>query len=116
MCPGVFNYARDVVDAWAGREPNKVALVAVGPTGADVRRYSFADLARNSNRSANLLQGLGVSKGDRVFLMLPTARPADASVPARGTNLGWGHRMTCRSRNPRQSPHEVENTLSCFVD
>jgi hypothetical protein len=32
--PGRFDYARDVVDAWAVREPGKLALVAVGPTAA----------------------------------------------------------------------------------
>src|SRR6266542_3464944 len=31
--PEVYNYARDVVDAWAAREPGKLALLAVGPDG-----------------------------------------------------------------------------------
>jgi acyl-coenzyme A synthetase/AMP-(fatty) acid ligase len=69
--PKVYNYARDVVDAWAAREPDKLALVAVGPDGGDARRFSFADLAASSNRAANFLQSLGVGKGDPVFVMLP---------------------------------------------
>jgi acyl-coenzyme A synthetase/AMP-(fatty) acid ligase len=69
--PERYNYARDVVDAWAVREPGKLALLAVGPDGGDPRRFSFADLARSSDRAAWFLAGQGVAKGDRVFVMLP---------------------------------------------
>jgi acyl-coenzyme A synthetase/AMP-(fatty) acid ligase len=69
--PERYNYARDVVDAWAAREPGKLALLAVGPHGGDPRRFSFADLAAASDRAARFLAGQGVAKGDRVFVMLP---------------------------------------------
>jgi acyl-coenzyme A synthetase/AMP-(fatty) acid ligase len=69
--PARYNYARDVVDAWAATEPGKLALLAVGPDGGHQRRYSFADLAASSNRAANFLAAQGVGKGDRVFAMLP---------------------------------------------
>jgi acyl-coenzyme A synthetase/AMP-(fatty) acid ligase len=69
--PEVYNYARDVVDAWAAREPGKLALLAVGPDGGGARRFSFADLARSSDRAAQFLAANGVRKGDRVFVMLP---------------------------------------------
>jgi acyl-coenzyme A synthetase/AMP-(fatty) acid ligase len=69
--PEVYNYARDVVDAWAAREPGKLALLAVGPDGGNPRRFSFADLAASSNRAASFLAARGVRKGDRVFVMLP---------------------------------------------
>jgi acyl-coenzyme A synthetase/AMP-(fatty) acid ligase len=69
--PEVYNYARHVVDAWADREPGKLALLAVGPDGGNPRRYSFADLAASSNRAANFLAARGLRKGDRVFVMLP---------------------------------------------
>ncbi|HEX6675165.1 MAG TPA: AMP-binding protein [Actinomycetes bacterium] len=69
--PATYNYARDVVDAWAAREPDKLALLAVGPDGGDARRSSFADLAGASDRAARFLAAQGVRKGDRVFVMLP---------------------------------------------
>ena len=69
--PERFNYARDVVDAWAGRDPGKVALVAVGPDGGDVQRLTFGDLAARSDRAAHALAAQGVERGDRVFVMLP---------------------------------------------
>jgi len=94
--PELYNYARDVVDAWASRESGKLALLAVGPDGGSPRRYSFADLAASSNRAANFLAARGVRKGDRVFVMLP--RIADwydvmlgciklGAIPMPGTTL-----------------------------
>lgn len=69
--PKDFNYTRDVVEAWARRDPGKLALVAVDPTGEARREYSFGDLAAASNRAANALAGLGVAAGERAFVMLP---------------------------------------------
>ncbi len=69
--PETYNYARDVVDAWAAREPDKLALLAVGPDGGGARRFGFADLARSSDRAARFLAAQGVAKGDRLFVMLP---------------------------------------------
>ncbi|HYY81751.1 MAG TPA: AMP-binding protein, partial [Actinomycetes bacterium] len=94
--PETWNYARDVVDAWAAREAGKLALLAVGPDGGNPRRSSFADLSERSNRAANFLAAQGVRKGDRVFVMLP--RIADwydvvlgciklGAVPMPGTTL-----------------------------
>jgi len=69
--PERFNYARDVVDAWAAREPGRLALLAVDPAGANPRRLTFGELSRASNRAANFLAAHGVGRGDRVFVMLP---------------------------------------------
>jgi acyl-coenzyme A synthetase/AMP-(fatty) acid ligase len=69
--PERFNFARDVVDAWAAREPGRLALLAVDPAGADPRRLTFAELSRASDRAANFLAAQGVGRGDRVFVMLP---------------------------------------------
>ncbi len=71
VVPENFNYTRDVVGAWAKREPDKVALVAVDPTGENRRQFSFADMWRASNRVANALSGLGIGSGERAFVMLP---------------------------------------------
>ena len=69
--PERFNYARDVVDAWAAREPDRLAILAVDEAGGNPRRVTFGDLARQSNRAANFLAAQGIGSGDRVFLMLP---------------------------------------------
>ncbi len=69
--PRRFNYARDVVDAWAAHEPGRLALVAASPSGSVSRRLTFGELARESNRAANFLAARGIKRGDRVFVMLP---------------------------------------------
>ncbi len=69
--PEDFNYTRDVVGAWAKREPDKLALVAVDTSGENRRQVSFGEMWRASNRVANALNGLGIGTGERAFVMLP---------------------------------------------
>jgi acetyl-CoA synthetase len=69
--PHYFNFGFDIVDKWAERQPNKLALLAVDRNGENPRPYSFRDISRASNRFANVLKRLGLRKGARVFLMLP---------------------------------------------
>ena len=69
--PAEFNYARDVVDERARVRPSDLALLALDPQGGNPRRLSFGDLSERSNRAANFLSARGVTKGDRIFLMMP---------------------------------------------
>jgi acyl-coenzyme A synthetase/AMP-(fatty) acid ligase len=69
--PERFNFGRDVLDARGATSPGALALLAAGPDGEVAARYSYADLARASNRAANALAAHGVAKGDRVLVMLP---------------------------------------------
>ena len=66
--PSQFNFGGDVVDAWA-RDPDRLALIWCDEAGAEAR-YSFADMARLTNKFANLLAARGIRKGDRVVVML----------------------------------------------
>ena len=66
--PATFNFAADVVDAWA-RDPSKLALVWCDADGNE-RRLTFDEVARASNRVANRLAARGVARGDRVVVML----------------------------------------------
>tara|TARA_R110001592_G_scaffold363372_1_gene685976 strand:- start:79735 stop:81354 length:1620 start_codon:yes stop_codon:yes gene_type:complete len=67
--PERFNFARDVVDKWAERDPDKLALFWVDDQGAEERR-TFADISAASCRVANLLQNAGVRPGDYVVMIL----------------------------------------------
>lgn len=67
--PARFNFGADVVDRFA-REPGRLALLACAEDGA-VRRFTFADIARLSNRFANVLSAHGIGRGERVLVMLP---------------------------------------------
>ncbi len=67
--PEAFNFAFDVVDEWADTHPDKVALVWADEHGREAT-FTFADLKRASNQVANVLQEMGIGKGDRVLLIL----------------------------------------------
>ncbi|MCL2080748.1 MAG: AMP-binding protein [Oscillospiraceae bacterium] len=67
--PDDFNFGYDVVDGWAAADPDKPALVWCDDCGGE-RSFTFGDISAQSNRAANMLRKLGVSKGDAVMLIL----------------------------------------------
>jgi len=67
--PDDFNFGFDVVDQWAEREPNKLALMWCDDHGEE-RRFTFSNLSRLSNRAANYFKSLGICKGDVVMCVL----------------------------------------------
>lgn len=78
-----LNIAHEAVDRHAlGSRRDKVALRWLGKSGT-ARDYSFAELRSLTNRFANLLQKLGVKKGDRVFAL--AGRIPELYVAALGT-------------------------------
>ena len=64
-----FNFAFDIVDAVAAREPNKLCMLHVSKDLTE-RRFTFLDMKKNSNRCANYFKSLGIKKGDKVLLVL----------------------------------------------
>ncbi|MBR7081232.1 MAG: AMP-binding protein, partial [Oscillospiraceae bacterium] len=64
-----FNFAFDVVDAIADREPDRLAMVHLDSEKRE-RRFTFGDMKKMSARSANYFRALGVKKGDRVMLIM----------------------------------------------
>lgn len=67
--PENFNFAYDVVDYRAEREPDKRAIVWCDDTGAE-RVFTFGEVKTYSDRAAAFLQELGVRKGDCVMLIM----------------------------------------------
>jgi len=67
--PENFNFAYDVIDELARTRPDKRALVWCNDKG-DERTFTFADIKRISDKTANLFLSLGLVKGDRVMLTL----------------------------------------------
>lgn len=67
--PENFNFAYDVVDEYAGTEPNRTALVWCDDNDEE-RYFSFFDLAEASAKTANFLKERGIKKGDRVMIIL----------------------------------------------
>lgn len=68
IVPKNFNFAYDVVDAWAEVAPDKIALLWTNDEGAE-RKLSFDDLKRMSDQAASYLESLGIERGDMVMLI-----------------------------------------------
>ncbi|MBO4229704.1 MAG: AMP-binding protein, partial [Clostridia bacterium] len=64
-----FNFAFDLVDALADREPEKLAMLHISKDKTE-RRFTFRAIKRASNQCANYFKSLGIKKGDRVLLIL----------------------------------------------
>lgn len=68
IVPENFNFAYDVVDAWAEVEPERVALLWANEEGVE-HRLTFADLKQQSDQAAAYLSSLGIGRGDMVMLI-----------------------------------------------
>ena len=64
-----FNFAFDLVDALAEKEPDKLAMLHISKDKTE-RRFTFSDIMRESNRCANYFKSIGIKKGDKVLLVL----------------------------------------------
>ena len=67
--PENFNFAFDVLDHLAEKNPDKLAMRWLSHT-RECRDLTFKDISENSSRSANMLYSLGIRKGDRVMLII----------------------------------------------
>lgn len=67
--PENFNFAYDVMDAWAEECPDKLALLWTSERGEEVRA-TFAELKDQTDRTAAYFQSLGIGHGDKVMLIL----------------------------------------------
>ena len=76
--PASYNLAADVLDK---HEPDRPAMRFVSDEGRD-ERWTFGDMRRLTDRTANTLRELGVAKGDRVAVMAPASPEIAASFLA----------------------------------
>ena len=69
IIPENFNFAYDVMDAWAEEAPEKLALLWTNDQGEEIRA-TYAQLKEQSDQAASYLMSLGIGKGDPVMLIL----------------------------------------------
>ena len=67
--PGNYNFGYDIVDDIAINEPDRLAMIWTNPAGEE-RRYTFSDIKRMSDKTANYLLSKGIKKGDMVMVIL----------------------------------------------
>lgn len=67
--PENFNFAYDIVDEWARIKPNKLAMIWTSGEDEELK-FTFKDLKEQSDQTASYFQSLGISRGDKVMLIL----------------------------------------------
>jgi len=69
IIPENFNFAYDVMDAWAEEKPEGLALLWTNDQGEEIRT-TFAELKVQTDQAASYLMSLGIGKNDPVMLIL----------------------------------------------
>lgn len=67
--PANFNFAHDIADDIATAEPERPAMIWCNPEGEE-HTFTFGDVKRNSDKTANYLESLGIGRGDMVMVIL----------------------------------------------
>ena len=69
IVPENFNFAYDVMDAWAEEKPDKVALLWTSERGEEVST-TYREFKKQTDRTAAYFMQLGIKHGDKVMLIL----------------------------------------------
>nr|HOP41247.1 AMP-binding protein [Geobacteraceae bacterium] len=67
--PESFNFAYDVADEIARKEPDRIALIWCDDSGKEAV-FTFGQLKEYSDKAASFFQSVGIAKGDPVMLVL----------------------------------------------
>ena len=67
--PENFNFAYDVMDAWATEEPDKVALLWASERGEEVST-TYREFKEQTDQTAAYFMQLGIKHGDKLMLIL----------------------------------------------
>ena len=69
IIPENFNFAYDVMDAWAEERPEGLAILWTNDQGEEIRT-TFAELKEQTDQAASYLMSIGIGKNDPVMLIL----------------------------------------------
>ena len=69
IVPENFNFAYDVMDAWAEEKPDKVALLWTSERGEEVST-TYREFKEQTDKTAAYFMQLGIKHGDKVMLIL----------------------------------------------
>ena len=69
IIPENFNFAYDVMDAWAEEKPDGLAILWTNDQGEEIRT-TFAELKEQTDQAASYLMSLVIGKNDPVMLIL----------------------------------------------
>ncbi|MBS4030225.1 MAG: acyl-CoA synthetase [Clostridiales bacterium] len=84
--PANYNIGIDICDRHASADEQKLALIYEDKDGG-IQNYTFCDVKLLSNKLANLLQSLGMARGDRFGIVL-SQQPETVIAHVAGFKLG----------------------------
>lgn len=67
--PENFNFAFDIVDWYGQNQPDRKAMIWVSNEDEE-KVFTFADIMKESAKTAHYLRAMGIKKGDRVLVVL----------------------------------------------
>ena len=87
---GTTNLCHNAIDRHVAQRGEQAALIAISTETGSERTYSYAELHREVQRMAAVLQSLGVGQGDRVLIYMPMIAEAAFAMLA-CTRIGAIH-------------------------
>jgi acetyl-CoA synthetase len=123
--PERFNPVIHVIESWAAEQPEAPALLSIGADGQIARMQTIREVVDDSHRVGRALLRLGVSKGDRVLIMMPrvpawyaallgVARIGAVAVPT--PNLATARDITYRVNTARPKAIVADSVAAGKVD
>jgi propionyl-CoA synthetase len=83
---GTTNLCHNAIDRWVEKQGHQTALITVSTETADgapsEKKWTFRELQREVERTAAILQALGVGKGDTVLIYMPMIAEATFAMLA----------------------------------
>jgi acetyl-CoA synthetase len=111
---GVTNVAVNCVDRHLAKRAEQTAIIWEGDDPSKSRRITYAELAREVGRFANVLKSLGVKKGDRVTIYLPMI-PEAAYAMLACARIGAVHSIVFGGFSPDAVAGRIEGSASAVV-
>jgi len=82
---GTTNLCHNAVDRWLATQADMPALHFVSTETNEAQTWTFAELHREVQRMAAIMQSLGVGRGDRVLIYMPMVAQATFAMLACAT-------------------------------
>ncbi|AIY43206.1 Propionate--CoA ligase [Collimonas arenae] len=79
---GTTNLCHNAVDRWVATRGDQPALIAISTETDTEKTYTFRELHAEVNRTAAIMQSLGVGRGDRVLIYMPMIAEATFAMLA----------------------------------